>query len=95
MAEVALHPYFQEKKMSEANMPLLGTRYSYDDYDRFFIRTLAPVKVSTESLLNLPETIVVAESPDDIDSSDESDYQQESESPDESDTFDFDEDFYR
>ena len=81
--------------VSEANMPLLGTRYSYDDYDRFFIRTLAPVKVSTESLLNLPETIVVAESPDDIDSSDESDYQQESESPDESDTFDFDEDFYR
>ena len=81
--------------VSEANMPLLGTRYSYDDYDRFFIRTLAPVKVSTESLLNLPETIVVAESPDDTDSSDDSDYQQESESPDESDTFDFDEDFYR
>ena len=81
--------------VSEANMPLLGTRYSYDDYDRFFIRTLAPVKVSTESLLNFPETSVVGESPDDTDASDDSEYEQESESPDESDTFDFDEDFYR
>lgn len=81
--------------VSEANMPLLGTRYSYDDYDLFFTRTLAPVKVSTEQLLNLPETIVVAESPDDAESSEEPEYQEDSESPDDSDAFDFDEDFYR
>lgn len=84
--------------VSEANMPLLGTRYSYDDYDRFFIRTLAPVKVSDEQLLNIPETIVTEAPPDDYQAPSD-DYQapsDENQTPsDENDYFDFDEDFYR
>lgn len=79
--------------VSEANMPLLGTRYSYDDYDRFFIRTLAPVKVSTEQLLNLPETIVTATPPDEAEPAEDEDFGVETE--DDGDFFDFDEDFYR
>lgn len=79
--------------VSEKNMPLLGTHYSYDDYDLFFIRTLAPVKVSDEQLLNLPETIVTATPPDEVDAPEEDDDgEEQSEDP---DYFDFDEDFYR
>ena len=89
--------------VSEANMPLLGSRYSYDDYDRFFLRTLSPVKVSTEQLLNLPESIVIAESPEDADTSDEKSNEESDDGDDlfndnnveQDNTFDFDEDFYR
>ena len=86
--------------VSEANMPLLGTRYSYDDYDQFFSRTFAPLKVSQEQLLNLPESIVTAESPDDFGrQSDENPKEGEPEFGDSEseqyDTFNFDEDFYR
>lgn len=79
--------------VSEKNMPLLGTHYSYDDYDLFFIRTLAPVKVSDEQLLNLPETIVTATPPDEVDTPEEDDDGEEQ--SDDPDYFDFDEDFYR
>lgn len=79
--------------VSEKNMPLLGTHYSYDDYDLFFIRTLAPVKVSDEQLLNLPETIVIATPPDEVDAPEEDDDGEEQ--SDDPDYFDFDEDFYR
>ena len=79
--------------VSEKNMPLLGTHYSYDDYDLFFIRTLAPVKVSDEQLLNLPETIVTATPPDEVDAPEEDDDGEEQ--SDDPDYFDFDEDFYR
>lgn len=79
--------------VSEKNMPLLGTHYSYDDYDLFFIRTLAPVKVSDEQLLNLPETIVTATPPDEVDALEEDDDGEEQ--SDDPDYFDFDEDFYR
>ena len=39
-------------------MPLLGTTYSYRDYELFFEQELAPLDVSTEDLLDEPETIV-------------------------------------
>lgn len=82
--------------VSEKNMPLLGSRYSYDDYDKFFTRTLSPVKVSTEQLLNIPESIVVSELPEESESGDEPESEEEYESTDEDDgLFDFDEDFYR
>ena len=85
--------------VSETNMPLLGSRYSYDDYDRFFLRTLSPVKVSTEQLLNLPESIVIAESPEDTEpsneESDNGDDLFDDNNVEQDNTFDFDEDFYR
>ena len=82
--------------VSEKNMPLLGSRYSYDDYDKFFTRTLSPVKVSTEQLLNIPESIVVSELPEESESGDEPESEEEYESTEEDDgLFDFDEDFYR
>ena len=44
--------------VSEKNLPLLGTTYSYRDYELFFEQELAPLDVSTEDLLDEPETIV-------------------------------------
>lgn len=43
--------------ISEQNLPLLGTRYSYDDYDDFYNKHFAPLKVSTMQLLIEPDEI--------------------------------------
>ena len=43
--------------ISEANLPLLGQQYSYDDYDKFYSRHFAPLKVSTMQLLEEPEEV--------------------------------------
>ena len=50
--------------VSEQNLRLLGTVYSYHDYEVFFDKQLAPVKVSTQPLLNEPESITTVEDPD-------------------------------
>ena len=47
--------------ISEKNLPSLGTRLSYDDYQLFYERELAPMEVSKENLLINPENI---ETPD-------------------------------
>ena len=44
--------------ISPPNLELLGTRYSYDDYDKFYAAHFAPLKVSTFRLLAEPEEIV-------------------------------------
>ena len=45
--------------VSEKNLPSLGTRLSYDDYQLFYERELAPMEVSKENLLINPENIEV------------------------------------
>lgn len=44
--------------ISNENLPLLGTVYSYDDYDIFFREELAPLPVPQQQLLTQPDTIV-------------------------------------
>ena len=51
--------------ISDQNLPLLGTVFSYDDYDIFFHEELAPVEVTKQQLLLQPDTIV--EEPDEED----------------------------
>ncbi len=41
--------------ISESNLPLLGTRFSYDDYQHFYEDTFIPMKISEEKLLIIPE----------------------------------------
>ena len=41
--------------VSEENRKLLGQQFSYDDYDRFYARHFAPLKISDEPLLNEPD----------------------------------------
>ena len=50
--------------VSEHNLPLLGTAYSYRDYEVFFEQELEPIEVSDETLLDEPESITQQESED-------------------------------
>ena len=43
--------------ISQENLPLLGTKYSYVDYEKFFDDALAPIDISKEQLLNIPESV--------------------------------------
>ncbi len=83
--------------ISEQNLPLLGTAFSYDDYDIFFQQELEPVKITNEQLLNLPETIVEEEDEEDVpqqeQDSDDDLFPPES-TPQNMETIDFDDDFY-
>jgi hypothetical protein len=47
--------------VSEKNLRLIGTVYSYRDYEVFFEQELEPLDVAPESLLNEPESIVTEE----------------------------------
>ncbi|MBQ7419385.1 MAG: tetratricopeptide repeat protein [Prevotella sp.] len=44
--------------ISDQNLPLLGTVFSYDDYDIFYQEELAPVPLPQQQLLTQPDTIV-------------------------------------
>lgn len=66
--------------ISEPNLALLGTRYSYEDYQVFYDNTFLTMPVSQEKLLNIPESI---DQPDieEIDSTEESEDGGEEEEP--------------
>ena len=50
--------------VSEQNLRLLGTTYSYHDYELFFEKQIAPVEISTRPLLEEPEVIIQEEEED-------------------------------
>lgn len=43
--------------ISEHNLALIGTLYSYQDYNEFYKKTFQPLKISNEELLMIPEDI--------------------------------------
>lgn len=43
--------------ISDANRELLGTHFSYNDYDKFYEKHFIPLRISTVKLLTEPETI--------------------------------------
>ena len=43
--------------ISEENLKLLGSKYSYTDYENFFEKAFAPLQISNEQLLNIPESV--------------------------------------
>lgn len=43
--------------ISEHNLSLIGSRYSYKDYEAFYEQTFLPLQISDEELLKIPETI--------------------------------------
>ena len=52
--------------VSEQNLPKLGQRYSYADYDEFYERTFMVLPISNEDLLQIPEFIDQPEDEDDL-----------------------------
>lgn len=50
--------------ISDDNLELLGTQYSYNDYDKFYERHFVPLRISTVRLLTEPETIEYQTRPD-------------------------------
>ena len=43
--------------ISETNLALIGTRYSFKDYDEFYDKMFLPLKISNEELLQIPEDL--------------------------------------
>ena len=50
--------------ISEQNLTLVGTRYSFHDYDEFFEKTFVNLPISDEELLQIPTEPVQAEEED-------------------------------
>ncbi len=50
--------------ISEENLSLLGTNYSYDEYNQFYTKHFAPLKVSTFYLLTEPADITTEPEPE-------------------------------
>ncbi|MBR1463061.1 MAG: hypothetical protein IJ604_06745 [Prevotella sp.] len=50
--------------ISKENLELLGTHFSYNDYDEFYEEHFMPLTISTEELLKEPDTIEFENMPD-------------------------------
>lgn len=89
--------------ISEENLKLLGTKYSYEEYDNFFEQALAPLQISNEQLLIIPTTVEQAEDPETEEAGNETEeeadvddlFMEDVNNEPVNDGFDFDEDFYR
>ena len=81
--------------ISGDNLKLLGTKYSYVDYENFFEKAFAPLQVSDEQLLNIPESVEQEEPQDDDAPEGDDGFQGEDNGQQNDGGFDFDEDFYR
>ena len=69
--------------ISDTNLALLGTRFSYDEYQQFYEDTFIPLKISEEELLIVPEGFVMPD-PEDVggpetESSEETEQEEEDE----------------
>lgn len=86
--------------ISDENLKLLGTKYSYVDYEKFFEQRFAPLQISNEQLLNIPESVEQQEEPaaeeDNNDNSEQQDMNINNNNGSQNDGgLDFDEDFYQ
>jgi len=60
LAEPEMHPLLDSCRaivISQQNLSLLGTKFSYNDYEEFYEKKFAPLRVSKENLLSIPEEI--------------------------------------
>lgn len=86
--------------ISEHNLKLIGTKYSYNDYESFYEEKLAPIPVSDDELLNSqrPTDIVSDEEETEKtedENGEEAPVELEQETDNQNVDIDFDEDFYR
>ena len=57
--------------VSEQNLALLGTRFSYDDYQKFYEATFLPMEISDEELLTIPQSVTQPDEDDEYDGNDQ------------------------
>ena len=83
--------------VSEQNLPLLGTVFSYADYELFFEKKLAPVEISKKPLLEEPETIIQEKDPEENAADQQPDDDPLNDTPEEPNNgyIEFDDDFWR
>ncbi len=84
--------------ISQENLRLLGTKYSYVDYEKFFEDALAPLPISDEQLLNIPESVEQEEPKNYEEQTEEGDrfmFDNSNRRPQYNNNFDFDDDFYQ
>jgi tetratricopeptide (TPR) repeat protein len=71
--------------ISQQNLKLIGTRYSYNDYEEFYEKTFMSLSISDEQLLEIPEQ---------TDQPDMEDMPEDMEETDDEDVPDFDDDLF-
>ncbi len=76
--------------ISEHNLTLIGTRYSYKDYDEFYEQTFMPLQISNEELLSIPTELPEPEDEEDADDGEDNNQT----TPATNNTDDFDPDFW-
>jgi tetratricopeptide (TPR) repeat protein len=76
--------------VSEHNLTLIGSRYSFRDYEEFYEQTLMPLPISNEELLQIPEYIEQEEE-EEMPVEEQDDAPQQ---PQQRSNFDFDDDFF-
>jgi tetratricopeptide (TPR) repeat protein len=76
--------------ISDHNLALIGTRYSYSDYEKFYETTFMPMKISSEDLLQTPDY----ELPTEEEENDDEDGEATDGEKQKEEDFDFDEDFF-
>ena len=83
--------------ISETNLALMGTRFSFQDYNEFYEKTFVPLQISDEELLQIPEGMEQID-PEDFDpdaNAEGSDDEEEAAPvPKQGGGFDFDDDFF-
>ena len=79
--------------VSEQNLPLLGTAFSYADYELFFEKQLAPIEISKVPLLEEPEMIIQKGEEDDQETEDSNN--SENSTGNNGGYIEFDDDFWR
>ena len=57
-------PHCRSLVISEHNLTLIGSRYSYKDYDEFYERVFLPLPITNEELLNIPTDVEVLDADD-------------------------------
>ena len=88
----SLLPHCRSIIISQQNLALIGSRYSYNDYADFYQHTFQPLQISNEQLLTIPEGL---ETPDPEDGAVNEDEDDEDEAtPQDGGGLDFGEDFW-
>ena len=78
--------------ISQQNIALLGTRFTFDDYADFYEHTFVPLEVTKEQLLNMPQNVEFIDPEEGL--PDETEEEEEEEPTQEQGGLDFGEDFF-